>query len=101
MAFPQPQSGKHHCRKEDKSSWSGVTWKLVKRTINVAVDRNTKNDVNTTKNRALCGHIHGRLREPVGCTVLRSPLMTLGPTEAASWAPQYRIVLRTRRSNAA
>jgi hypothetical protein len=60
MAFPHPESRKHHYRKEDIPSWGSIVWKLFKRTINVTEYRNGKDDVNPAKNRTLGGSIHGQ-----------------------------------------
>jgi len=51
MAFPHPQSRKHHYRNGDKANNGSVIWKLFKGTINVTDDRNAEDDVNPAKNR--------------------------------------------------
>jgi hypothetical protein len=58
MAFPHQQSGKEHCWKEDESSRPRVQGKLVKRAVNIAVDRDCDDDVNPAKNRASDTPIH-------------------------------------------
>jgi hypothetical protein len=58
MAFPHPQSRKDHDWKEDKPSCGGVVWNFFKRTINIAEDRNGKDDVNPANNRTFSGILH-------------------------------------------
>src|SRR5947209_7744837 len=75
MAFPHPQSRKDHYRSEDIPSSGRVVWNLVKRTIDVADDRNGKDDMNPAKNPTFGDLAHRsprftilcRLRWPVGC----------------------------------
>src|SRR5882757_576785 len=50
VAFPHPQSGKDHHRNEKIPSRPGIVWNLFKRTINIADDRNAKDNVNPAKN---------------------------------------------------
>jgi len=74
MAFPHPQSGKDEYRNEDKPSSGGILWNVFKGTINIAEDRNGKDDVNPAKNRTFYALVHdvldlrlpSRLRRPVG-----------------------------------
>src|SRR2546430_2168321 len=49
MAFRHPQSRKDHYRNDHKPSRAGVVWDWVKRTINIAVYRNAKDNVNPAK----------------------------------------------------
>jgi len=58
MAFPHPQSRKDHYRNKDKPSSGGVVWNFVKRTINIAEYRNTKDEVNPANNRTFGGIFH-------------------------------------------
>src|SRR5437588_5954099 len=76
MAFPHPQSRKDNYRHEDKPSSGGVVWDLFKRTINITEYRNTKDNVNPSKNRTFGSFFHdlssiylrllSRLGRPVG-----------------------------------
>ena len=56
MAFPHPQSRKDHDRNEDKSSPEGIVRKSLKRTIDIAEYRNSRDNVNPAKNRT-CGSL--------------------------------------------
>ena len=58
MAFPHPQSRKDHHRKKDIPGWGRVTWKFVKRTIDIAKYRNAEDDVNPAENRACDASVH-------------------------------------------
>ena len=58
MALPHPQSRKDHYRNEEKPSWRGVTGNFVKRTVDVAEDRNGKDEVNPANNRTFGGVLH-------------------------------------------
>ena len=58
MAFPHPKSRKDEYRKEDKPNRGGVVWNFFKRTINIAEDRNAKDDVNPAKNRTFGVLVH-------------------------------------------
>ena len=71
MTFPHPKSRKGQQRNENKPSGSGLVWNLVKRAINIADDRNGKDDVNPAKNRTYSGLVHhsrllSRPRRPAG-----------------------------------
>ena len=61
MAFPHPKSRKHNYRKGDKPNNGGVVWKLFKRAINIADDRNAKDEVNPAQDQAFGGSGHGGL----------------------------------------
>jgi len=50
MAFPHPQSRKHHHGNEDIPGLEGVVWKLFKRAIDVTEDWDGTDDVNPAKN---------------------------------------------------
>src|SRR5437660_6245803 len=90
MAFPHPKSRKDHYRNEDIPGSRCVVWNLVERTIDIANDRNGKDDVNPAKNRTLNTLAHG------------SPQFTsFDWPEAASWAASRRTALRTPRAAAA
>jgi hypothetical protein len=58
MALPHPQSRKDHYRNEEKPSWRGVTENFLKRTVDVAEDRNGKDKVNPANNRTFGGVLH-------------------------------------------
>jgi hypothetical protein len=58
MALPHPQSRKDHYRNEEKPSLRGVTRNFVKRTVDVAEDRNGKDKVNPANNRTFGGVLH-------------------------------------------
>ena len=49
MALPHPKSGEDKEGKENKPDRGGVIRNLVKRTVNVAKDRNAEDDVNPTE----------------------------------------------------
>ena len=53
MAFPHPQSRNDHERNEHEPSWRSVVGKVFKRAVDIAEDRNGKEDVNPAKNRTL------------------------------------------------
>ena len=53
VAFPHPKSGKGKDRKEDEPNRWSVVRNLFKRTINVTDYRNSKDQVNPAKDRAL------------------------------------------------
>src|ERR1700678_3069415 len=61
MAFPHPQSREDHERKEDISRRRRVLRKLLKRAIEIAVDRDSHDDVNPAQNRSLGGNLHSHV----------------------------------------
>src|SRR6516225_11105351 len=58
MAFPHPKARKDHYRNEDEPSREGVVWNFFEWTINIAEDRNRKDDVNPAKNRTFYALVH-------------------------------------------
>jgi hypothetical protein len=58
MSFPHPKSREEEYRKEDKSNSGSVLWNLLKRTIDIADDRNAEDDVNPAKNRTFDALVH-------------------------------------------
>ena len=56
MAFPHPEAREDKQRDEDVPRSRGVLRDLLKRTVDVANDRNGKDEVNQAKNRALGNH---------------------------------------------
>lgn len=58
MAFPHPQSGNDHDRKEHIPSWRGVAGKFFKRAVDIAEYRNGHDEVNPANNRTLGGIFH-------------------------------------------
>jgi hypothetical protein len=50
MAFPHAKSRKDKHGNEDTAGRKGIAWNFFERTVNIAEDRNAKNDVNGAKN---------------------------------------------------
>jgi hypothetical protein len=61
VTFPHPQSRKDKGGNGNIPDHGGVIGNLVKRAIDVADDRNTKDEVNPTEDRAFGGFIHDLL----------------------------------------
>src|SRR5687768_16541639 len=59
LALPHPQSRQHQHGKEDVPGRCGVLRKVLERTVNVAGDRNGKDDVNPAEDRTFGGAVHG------------------------------------------
>ena len=52
MSFPHPQTRQENRRKGDISNDRGVVWVFLKWTVNIADDRNAKDDVNPAEDGA-------------------------------------------------
>lgn len=58
MAFPHPKSGENNYGKEEKPNRGGVVGNFFKRTVDVTQYRDTKYEVNPTKDRTFGGVVH-------------------------------------------
>src|SRR4051812_17787240 len=58
MAFPHQKSRQGNDRKGDKPNHRGIVGKFCKWTIDIADNRNAKDEVNPAKNRAFGGVSH-------------------------------------------
>jgi hypothetical protein len=64
MAFPHPQSRKHHDRKEDVSRLGSIVGQLLKRTKNISEYRDSEDDVYPANYRTLSGFFHDDFSPP-------------------------------------
>ena len=65
MAFPHPKSGNDHDRNEDLPNNRRVLRDFCERTIDIAENRNAKDDVNPAKNHSYDALAHGQFSPPL------------------------------------
>lgn len=58
MAFPHPKSRQDKDRNGDEPNHGSVVWKFGKRAIDIADNRDAKDDMDPAKNRTFSGVIH-------------------------------------------
>ncbi len=61
MGGPHPKSGQSDGRNSNEAHNGGIVRKLIKRTIDIANDRNAEDEVNPARNRAFSGLSHIRV----------------------------------------
>jgi hypothetical protein len=84
MAFPHPKSGKDKSRNGDKPNHGGIVWQFLKRTVNIARDRNAQDEVNQARNPTFGGNTHHSI---LSFDVIGIPLASGNETRAK---PQAR-----------